>query len=262
MRHNLHPSYSAWSSSVPLSHHNFTDYPAQNNLETVLRISLHPACEYLHTQPLLPNGAVFQLFRWKISCGLLWGKCNHACYYCRCLWFHCICFSAVTGLLLIFLWSKLLVAMVTVVPLYLIRFSAVTILLLTCPWRKLLIELICNWGHPGIKLFLLCSFCEKLPSNTIKKKPHILWKSKKSNLSTTAVQKSRSYIHFNWLKFTNLGRGQQSCCTRPHLNTMNSRFCSAVEIKLSFFLKGGHLPRSGSIENISAYFEKQNVNAK
>ena len=55
MRHNLHPSYSARSSSVPLSHHNFTDYPVQNNPETVLRISLHPACEDLHTQPLLPN---------------------------------------------------------------------------------------------------------------------------------------------------------------------------------------------------------------
>ena len=67
MRHNLHPSYSARSSSVPLSHHNFTDYPVQNNPETVKRISLHPACEHLHTQPLLPNGAVFLLFRWKIS---------------------------------------------------------------------------------------------------------------------------------------------------------------------------------------------------
>ena len=85
------------------------------------------------------------------NCGLLWGKCNHACYYCRCLWFHCFCFSAVTGLLLIFLWPKLLVVVVIVVPLYLIRFSAVTILLLTCPWRKLVIELICNWGHPGVK---------------------------------------------------------------------------------------------------------------
>ena len=29
--------------------------------------------------------------------------------------------------------------------------------------------------------------------------------------------------------------------------SINSRFCSVVEIKLSFFLKGGHLPRSGSI---------------
>ena len=28
--------------------------------------------------------------------------------------------------------------------------------------------------------------------------------------------------------------------------SINSRFCSVVEIKLSFFLKGGHLPRSGS----------------
>ena len=28
--------------------------------------------------------------------------------------------------------------------------------------------------------------------------------------------------------------------------SINSRFCSMVEIKLSFFLKGGHLPRSGS----------------
>ena len=27
---------------------------------------------------------------------------------------------------------------------------------------------------------------------------------------------------------------------------INSRFCSVVEIKLIFFLKGGHLPRSGS----------------
>ena len=71
MRHNLHPSYNARSSSVPLSHHNFTDYPVQNNPETVLRISLHPACEDLHIQPLLPNGAVFQLFRWKISGTLL-----------------------------------------------------------------------------------------------------------------------------------------------------------------------------------------------
>ena len=105
-------------------------YPVQNNPETVLRISLHPACEDLHTQPLLPNGAVFQLFRWKsANCGLLWGKCNHACYYCRCLWFHCICFSAVTGMLLIFLRPKLLVVVVIVVPLYLIRFSAVTRLL-------------------------------------------------------------------------------------------------------------------------------------
>ena len=33
----------------------------------MLKISLHPACKDLHTQPLLPNGAVFQLFRWKIS---------------------------------------------------------------------------------------------------------------------------------------------------------------------------------------------------
>ena len=74
--HNIHPSRNAWSSSVPLSHHNFTDYPEQNNPETVLKISLHRACEDLHTQPLLPNGAVFQLFRWKISyCGSLWGKC-------------------------------------------------------------------------------------------------------------------------------------------------------------------------------------------
>ena len=74
--HNIHPSYNAWSSSVPLSHQNFTDYPEQNNPETVLKISLHRACEDLHTQPLLPNGAVFQLFRWKISyCGSLWGKC-------------------------------------------------------------------------------------------------------------------------------------------------------------------------------------------
>ena len=29
--------------------------------------------------------------------------------------------------------------------------------------------------------------------------------------------------------------------------SINSRFSSVVEIKLSFFLKGGHLPRSGSI---------------
>ena len=28
--------------------------------------------------------------------------------------------------------------------------------------------------------------------------------------------------------------------------SINSRFCSVVEVKLSFFLKGGHLPRSGS----------------
>ena len=154
------------------------------------------------------------------NCGLLWGKCNHACYYCRCLWFHCICFSAVTGLLLIFLWPKLLVI---VVPLYLIRFSAVTILLLTCPWRKLLIESICNWGHPGVKLFLFVLSVKNYHQIPSKKKPHILWKSKKSNLSTTAVvaiQKSRSYIHFNWLKFTNLGREQQSCCTCPHLNRL------------------------------------------
>ena len=27
--------------------------------------------------------------------------------------------------------------------------------------------------------------------------------------------------------------------------SINSSFCSAAEIKLSFFLKGGHLPRSG-----------------
>ena len=31
--------------------------------------------------------------------------------------------------------------------------------------------------------------------------------------------------------------------------SINSRFCSVVEIKLSFFLKGGHLPRSGSRSN-------------
>ena len=29
--------------------------------------------------------------------------------------------------------------------------------------------------------------------------------------------------------------------------SINSRFCSVVQIKLSFFLKGGHLPKSGSI---------------
>ena len=29
--------------------------------------------------------------------------------------------------------------------------------------------------------------------------------------------------------------------------SVNSRFCSVVEIKLIFFLKGGHLPGSGSI---------------
>ena len=29
--------------------------------------------------------------------------------------------------------------------------------------------------------------------------------------------------------------------------SMNSRFCSVVEIKLSFFPKGGHVPRSGSM---------------
>ena len=29
-------------------------------------------------------------------------------------------------------------------------------------------------------------------------------------------------------------------------DSINNRFCSVVEIKLSFFLKGGHLPRSGS----------------
>ena len=165
------------------------------------------------------------------NCGLLWGKCNHACYYCRCLWFHCICFSAVTGLLLIFLWPKLLVVVVIVVPLYLICLSAVTILLLTCPWRKLLIELICNWGHPEVKLFLLCSFCEKLPSNSIKKEASYPLKSKKSNLSTTAVvavQKSRSYIHFNRLKFTNLGREQQSCCTCPHLCCNYPVHCAVI----------------------------------
>ena len=32
--------------------------------------------------------------------------------------------------------------------------------------------------------------------------------------------------------------------------SINSRFCSVFEVKLSFFLKGGHLPRSGSTEEI------------
>ena len=31
--------------------------------------------------------------------------------------------------------------------------------------------------------------------------------------------------------------------------SINSRFCSVVETKLSFFLKGGQLLRSGSIQN-------------
>ena len=35
--------------------------------------------------------------------------------------------------------------------------------------------------------------------------------------------------------------------------SINSRFCSVVEIKLSFFLKGGHLPRSGSISDLEKF---------
>ena len=134
--HNIHPSCNAWSSSVPLSHHNFTDYPEQNNPETVLKISLHRACEDLHTQPLLPNGAVFQLFRWKISyCGSLWGKCPT----CLLLLLMVVVLlydllSAVTGLLLIFLWPMLLVVVVIVVPLYMLFCCDYT-----CPWPKLLI---------------------------------------------------------------------------------------------------------------------------
>ena len=35
--------------------------------------------------------------------------------------------------------------------------------------------------------------------------------------------------------------------------SINSRFCSVVEIKLSFLLKGGHLPRSGSMPYSSLF---------
>ena len=80
MRHNLHPSYSAWSSSVPLSHHNFTDYPVQNNPETVLRISLHPACEDLHTQPLLSNAMILYAMQFIIDC-----RCIVTCTMCMIL---------------------------------------------------------------------------------------------------------------------------------------------------------------------------------
>ena len=36
--------------------------------------------------------------------------------------------------------------------------------------------------------------------------------------------------------------------------SINSRFCTVVKIKLSFSLKGGHFPRSGSMQNISVFF--------
>ena len=36
--------------------------------------------------------------------------------------------------------------------------------------------------------------------------------------------------------------------------SMNHRFYSVVEIKLSFFLKGGHLPRSGSRSRIGLFY--------
>ena len=39
--------------------------------------------------------------------------------------------------------------------------------------------------------------------------------------------------------------------------SINSRFCSVVEIKFSFFLKGGNLPRSGSRSR--SYWSFQNV---
>ena len=134
--HNIHPSYNAWSSSVPLSHHNFTDYPEQNNPETVLKISLHCACEDLHTQPLLPNGAVFQLFRWKISyCGSLWGKCP------TCLLLLLMVVVLLYDLLFCCYWTavdlpvtRVLVVVVIVVPLYLLFCCDYT-----CPWPKLLI---------------------------------------------------------------------------------------------------------------------------
>ena len=37
-----------------------------------------------------------------------------------------------------------------------------------------------------------------------------------------------------------------SQCMVATQESINSRFCSVVEINLSFFLRGGHLPRSGS----------------
>ena len=45
---------------------------------------------------------------------------------------------------------------------------------------------------------------------------------------------------------------------------INSRFCSVVEIKLSFFLKGGHLSRSGSIvcPIFSFYSSNPNVSVR
>ena len=42
--------------------------------------------------------------------------------------------------------------------------------------------------------------------------------------------------------------------TQESINT-GSRFCSVAEIKLSFFLKGGHLPRSGS----TAFIQKSST---
>ena len=44
--------------------------------------------------------------------------------------------------------------------------------------------------------------------------------------------------------------------------SINSRFCSVVEIKLSFFLKGGHLPRSGSTVHCSTSLNQNQMTIK